>query len=117
MFASAKGKQQKYVRQLQSSGTVYRSYPILPFGIVASTFFPTTFLEIAVYNRALSVIRTLGFFLLCLVVSMNNFYPIYLVSKISFESFSVPERHDKNSFMEVLKFKDMVAAEEHIQDI
>ena len=117
MFASAKGKQQKYVRQLQSSGTVYRSYPILPFGIVASTFFPTTFLEIAVYNRALSVIRTLGFFLLCLVVSINNFYPIYLVSKISFESFSVPERHDKNSFMEVLKFKDMLAAEEHIQDI
>ena len=39
MFASAKGKQQKYVRQLQSSGTVYWSYPILPFGIVACTFF------------------------------------------------------------------------------
>ena len=31
------------------SGTVYWSYPILPFGIVAYTFFPTTFLEIAVY--------------------------------------------------------------------
>ena len=50
MFASAKGKQQKYVLQLQSSGTVYWSYPILPFGIVACTFFPTTFLEIAVYT-------------------------------------------------------------------
>ena len=48
MFASAKGKQQKYVRQLQSSGTVYWWYPILPFGIVACTFFPTAFLEIAV---------------------------------------------------------------------
>ena len=45
MFASAKGKQQKYVRQLQSSGTMYWSYPVLPFGIVACTFFPTTFLE------------------------------------------------------------------------
>ena len=32
------------------SGTAYCSYPILPFGIVASTFFPTTFLEIAVYH-------------------------------------------------------------------
>ena len=50
MFASAKGKQKKYVRQLQSSGTVYWWYPILPFGIVACTFFPTTFLEIAVWN-------------------------------------------------------------------
>ena len=30
------------------SGTVYWSYPILPFGIVACTFLPTTFLEIAV---------------------------------------------------------------------
>ena len=32
------------------SGTVYRSYPILPFGIVTCTFSPTTFLEIAVYR-------------------------------------------------------------------
>ena len=30
------------------SGTLYCAYPILPFGIVACTFFPTTFLEIAV---------------------------------------------------------------------
>ena len=30
------------------SGTVYWSYPILLFGIVACTFFPTTFFEIAV---------------------------------------------------------------------
>ena len=49
MFASAKGKRQKYVLQLQSSGRVYWSYPISPFGIVACTFFPTTVLEIAVY--------------------------------------------------------------------
>ena len=32
------------------SETVYWSYPILPFGIVVCTFFPTTFLEIAVYT-------------------------------------------------------------------
>jgi len=44
MFARAKGKQ----------GTVYWSYPILPFGIVACTFLPTTFLEIAVYRENLS---------------------------------------------------------------
>ena len=31
------------------SGTVYWSYPLLPFGIVACTFLLTTFLEIAVY--------------------------------------------------------------------
>ena len=31
-----------------TSGTVYRLYPILPFGIVACTVFPPTFLEIAV---------------------------------------------------------------------
>ena len=43
LFASAKGKQQKKVRQLQSSGTVYWSYPILPFGIVACTFFRQPF--------------------------------------------------------------------------
>ena len=51
MFASAKGEQQKYVRQLQSSGIMYWSYPILPFGIDACTFFPTTFLEIAVWFK------------------------------------------------------------------
>ena len=48
LFTRAKGKQQKYVRQLQPSGIVYWWYSILPFGIVACTFFPTTFLEIAV---------------------------------------------------------------------
>ena len=31
------------------SGTVYWSYPILPFGIIACTFFPTIYLKIAVY--------------------------------------------------------------------
>ena len=38
------------LRQLQSSGTVYWSYPIFPFEIVACTFLPTKFLEIAVYK-------------------------------------------------------------------
>ena len=33
------------------SVTVYWSYPTLPFGIVECTFFPTTFLEIAVYDN------------------------------------------------------------------
>ena len=50
MSVSAKGKQQKEVRQLVS-GTVYWSYLILPFGIVACTFFRTIFLEIAVYKN------------------------------------------------------------------
>ena len=39
------------LRQLQSPGTVYWSYRILPFGIVACTFFPTTFLQITAYNN------------------------------------------------------------------
>ena len=39
------------------SGTVYWPYPILPFGIVACTFFPTTFLEIAVYFKRLRTTR------------------------------------------------------------
>ena len=47
MFAIVKGKQQKISTV---SGTVYWSYPTLPFGIVAYTFFLTTFLEIAVYR-------------------------------------------------------------------
>ena len=51
MFASAKGKKQQYVRQLQSSRTMYWSYPILSFGIDACTFLPTTFLEIAVWFK------------------------------------------------------------------
>ena len=32
------------------SRTAYCSYPILPFGIAACTFFPTTFLEIAIHQ-------------------------------------------------------------------
>ena len=39
-----------YPPWLQCQETVYWSYPILPFGIVACTVFPTTFLEIAVYG-------------------------------------------------------------------
>ena len=65
MFASANGKEQKKVRQLQSSGTVYRSYPILPFGIVACTFFPTNFLEIAVNGD-------IFYRLTCMLMSKNN---------------------------------------------
>ena len=34
--------------QLQCQETVYWLYPIFPFGIVTSTFFPSTFLETAV---------------------------------------------------------------------
>ena len=34
------------------SGTEYWSYPILPLGIVACTFFPTNFLDIAVCKNA-----------------------------------------------------------------
>ena len=43
MSVSAKGKQQKLVSTGTVSGTVYCAYPIVPFGIVAGTFFPTTF--------------------------------------------------------------------------
>ena len=43
---SNKSRFDSYSRQQQ---LVYRSYPILPFGIVACTLFPTTFLKIAVY--------------------------------------------------------------------
>ena len=60
VFASANGKQQKQVRQPQSPGTVYLSYPILPSGIVACTFFLTTFLEIAVYNSNAPLTRFTG---------------------------------------------------------
>ena len=43
MFASAKGKATKVIGSTATvSGTVYCSYPILPFGIVACSFFPTT---------------------------------------------------------------------------
>ena len=40
------------------SGTMYCSYPILPFGIVVCTFFPTTFLDLAVYEQLWAVTRT-----------------------------------------------------------
>ena len=36
------------------SATAYWSYPILPYWIVALTFFPTTFLEIAAYEEKLA---------------------------------------------------------------
>ena len=48
MSVSAEGKQQKLVLTATMPGTKYCAYPILPFGIVACTFFPTTFLEKAV---------------------------------------------------------------------
>ena len=52
MFAIAKGKQQRKIRQLQcQEQRIGRSYPILPFRIVACKFFLTTFLEIAVFKR------------------------------------------------------------------
>ena len=53
MFAGAKGKQKPEVRQLQCqeqcTDHIPYSGPILPFGIVACIFPPTTFLKIAVY--------------------------------------------------------------------
>ena len=48
MSVSAKGKVGSSTAT--ASGAVYWTYPILPFGIVACTFFPTTFLKIAVYS-------------------------------------------------------------------
>ena len=36
------------------SYSVRIAYPVLPFGIVACIFYPTTFLEIAVYRYSLS---------------------------------------------------------------
>ena len=50
VWSSTNGKQQKEVRQLQSLGTVYWSYPILPFGLSCVHFLPTAFLKIAVCN-------------------------------------------------------------------
>ena len=50
MFAVAKGKQQTYVWQLHCQER-RQSYPILPFRVVACTFLPTTFLEIAVCSQ------------------------------------------------------------------
>ena len=49
LFASAKESKQKVGSTAAVLGTVYCSYPILPFGIVACAFLPTTFLKIAVY--------------------------------------------------------------------
>ena len=45
-FASAERKATKVGSTAAVSWIVYWSHPILPFGIVACTFFPTTFLEI-----------------------------------------------------------------------
>ena len=78
MFASAKGKQPKEVRQLQSSGTVCWSYPILPFGIVACTFFPTTFPEIAVCLYILYVLH--------LILSLNEMVTVKSSLKPSLRS-------------------------------
>ena len=51
MFVSAKRKQQiKVGSRATVSGTVYSSYPILPFGIVTCALFVTTFHKMAVYK-------------------------------------------------------------------
>ena len=68
MFTSTWGKQQNLGSTATVSGTVYWSYPILPFGIVACTLFSTTFLEIAVY-KAFLLIRV---YLQCRVISRVN---------------------------------------------
>ena len=59
MFARAKEKQRKKFLQLQCQKQCSWSYPILPFGIVACTFLPTTFLEIAVYRAGAAVVSTI----------------------------------------------------------
>ena len=51
MFVSAKGKQQKYFRQLQCQEQCIDRIPLLPFRIFACTVFPTTILEIAVLSK------------------------------------------------------------------
>ena len=51
MFASAKGKQQKQVRQLQCQEQCIDHIAYYLSGLLfACTFFPTTFLEIAAYT-------------------------------------------------------------------
>ena len=48
VFSSSERKTTKVGLTATKSGTVYWSYPTLPFGIVACTVLPITFLEIAV---------------------------------------------------------------------
>ena len=52
MFASAKGKQQKQVRQLQRREQCIDHIPYYLSGLSRAHFFPTTFLGIAVYDAA-----------------------------------------------------------------
>ena len=49
LFASAKGEQQKNFWQLQCQEQCIDHIKYYSFGIIASTFLPTAFLEIAVY--------------------------------------------------------------------
>ena len=49
VFASAKGKQQKEVRQLQCQEQGIDHIPYYLSGLSRALFFPTTFLEVAVY--------------------------------------------------------------------
>ena len=49
MFARAKGKQQNQVRQLQCQEQCIDYIPYYLSGLSRALFFPTTFLEIAVY--------------------------------------------------------------------
>ena len=49
MSASVKGKQQNKFRQLQSSRNSVLIISHIPFGIVACTLIPSTFLKVAVY--------------------------------------------------------------------
>ena len=50
MSLSAKGQQQKYVRQLQCQEQCIGHIPYYLSGLSRAYFFPTTFLEIAVYT-------------------------------------------------------------------
>ena len=59
MSVSAKGKQQKLVRQLQCHEQCIEHIPYYLSGLSRAHFFPTTFLEIAVYRKKKITLRTL----------------------------------------------------------
>ena len=78
-------------------GTVYRAYSILPFGIVSCTFFPTTFLEIAVCETSV-----IGF---CEIYNSNflSFPPSSVMTLLAFHYcfLSSVLRQDTNSFYSI----------------
>ena len=57
MFAIAKGKQKKQVRQLQCQEQCIDHIPYYLSGLSRALFFPTTFLEVAVYQLGSKIKR------------------------------------------------------------